>query len=201
MRGSALSHRISVVVAMAAVVLLLLTILAPQEASAHVRVTRGKYLFVIGWTDEPALVGLKNSLDLSIFNTSTGLGVKNAEGNLTAKFLYGTKALPVDLVPVFNKTGFYAADIIPTAAGTYRVNLTGRVGNQPVSFATPLDDVGWPTALEFPNPRPTVENLSSQANGAQTMATYGVAVGASGLILGAAALGVALISRRRHREG
>ncbi len=203
MRGSVVGTRVSVVTSMVVGGLLLITALAPQGALAHKRVIRGHYLFVVGWADEPPLVGLKNSLDLRIFNNSTGtpMPVLNAEQNLTVQWVYGSKQMTADLVPVVTNKGYYRADIIPTVAGTYSVNLTGRVENQPVSFNQVLEDVAWPTTLEFPSTRPTPENVSQAANGAQLMGTYGVALGAGGLILGAAGLGVALISRRRHREG
>jgi hypothetical protein len=203
MRSSSVRKRVWVIAAMVVGGLLLMTVLAPQGALAHERVIRGHYLFVIGWTDEPPLVGFKNSLDLSIFNNSTGtpVPVLNAENNLTVKFVYGSKNKTVDLIPVVSKPGYYGADIIPTLAGTYMVNLTGRVEKQPVNLNQALDVVEWPTTIEFPSPRPTPENTSGAANGAQLMASYGVALGAGGLILGAAGLAVALISRRRHREG
>ncbi len=173
--------------------LTLLTATIPARVQAHERVNVGKYQFIVGWADEPALVGGKNALVLGIMNMTTGsaVPVTNASNNLTAKILYGSKEFSVDsLVPTFGEPGFYHADIIPTAAGIYRLNLTGRVGSQAVSFNQDLDEVTFPSSLEFPNVRPTPENLSASSNDAATWGKIGVAVGAVGVVLGAVALAV-----------
>ncbi len=187
--------------------ILLTALVIPWGAQAHVIVKVGTYIFTVGWEVEPAIIGIKNGLDLGIMDNTTGtpVPVQNAENSLKAKFLYADKSLTLDLVPVFQKPGLYGADIIPTAVGIYKVNLTGKVGTQSVSFNQALDDVIYPGSLEFPNQRPSPENLSTsvnaasgQANDAGTWAKLALGLGAAGVVIGAVALAVAFKYGRRR---
>src|SRR5207253_10487473 len=66
--------------------------LVARPAAAHEHVTVGEYEFIVGWSEEPAVAGAKNSLDLGSEHhdptgtTSWGAGVASTP---TAAFSIG----------------------------------------------------------------------------------------------------------------
>ena len=129
----------------------------------------------------------------------------------------------MDLRPVFQSSGHYTADLIPTAPGVYRIRVFGSIGETAVdeTFVSQgggggFSDVESKTALYFPEPLTEVRELESAVRGAvataeqaqdtalaastdevpvKALAIVAIALGAVGTVIGTAA-GIVSIRRR-----
>ena len=191
--------------------------LTSGAALAHESRQVGPYTFVVGWGDEPAFAGEKNSVQVIL---SRG-GEPVAEGvDLEAEVSFGQASVTFTVEPnfeigEFGQPGDYRAFLIPTRSGSYTFHITGTVVGQKIderftSGPQTFSDIENPREVSFPVKDPTtgelaarersetarlsadVEAARSEANTARLLAYIAVAVGTVALILG---LAVAL--RRR----
>src|SRR5688572_12391090 len=110
------------------------TLVSPSAALAHERRDVGKYQFVVGFVQEPALQGEPNGIDLRITDRDTQQPVEGAERTLKATIaLGGGQAKEFALRGVFRTPGAYTADVIPTRSGAYVFNFTGTIDGQQVN--------------------------------------------------------------------
>jgi len=141
-------------------------------AFAHEERTVGAYQIVVGWGDEPAYAGQKNSVQL-ILATKAGKPVLNLGDSLKVEVVFGEQQMELSFEPAFDvEEGFgtpgdYRAWIIPTTPGTYTFHLVGAIGKQKVderftSGPTTFDDVADPAEVEFPTKVPTGTELSER---------------------------------------
>jgi hypothetical protein len=139
---------------------------------AHEERSVGAYHFVVGWGDEPAYAGSKNSVQL-ILATEEGKPVTNLGDSLKVEVIFGEQQTELPFEPAFDvEEGFgtpgdYRAWIIPTAPGTYTFHLVGAIGKQKVderftSGPTTFDDVADPAEVEFPTKVPTGTELAGR---------------------------------------
>lgn len=187
----------------------------PAIASAHeTRTVAGKYKFVVGFLNEPAIADQPNSIDLTVTNSTTGDPIQGLEKSLKAQIIYGGETENVTLAPRFNLPGKYTAYVIPTKTGTWKFHFTGKVESDTIdetfmSGPGRFSDVESAQSLQFPAKTPALIDLSSQvtaaqstAASAQTAARSGMAVGLAGVVVGVLGLitgGVALSKARRGR--
>jgi hypothetical protein len=147
-----------------------LTLSAP--ALAHEERVVGAYHFVVGWGDEPAYAGLKNSVQL-ILSTKAGKPVTSLGDSLKVEVIFGQQQMELPFEPAFDpEEGFgtlgdYRAWLIPTAPGTYTFHLVGAIGKQKVderftSGPTTFDDIADPAEVEFPTKVPTGTELAGR---------------------------------------
>ena len=140
-------------------------------AFAHEERTVGAYQIVVGWGDEPAYAGQKNSVQL--LATKAGKPVLNLGDSLKVEVVFGEQQMELSFEPAFDvEEGFgtpgdYRAWIIPTTPGTYTFHLVGAIGKQKVderftSGPTTFDDVADPAEVEFPTKVPTGTELSER---------------------------------------
>jgi hypothetical protein len=152
-------------------------LLVAAPALAHTTKDAGPYKLTFGWRDEPAYTGIPNAVQLF---------VKDAKGNpvddlgskgLTVAVTTGTGATaktssPMTLTSAFDPDtglgthGEFDAPILPTAAGTYTLHITGDISGTAVDVSAASSDktfadVTDPTAIEFPVQTQTVPQLSS----------------------------------------
>jgi hypothetical protein len=143
-----------------------------SPAFAHEERAVGAYHFVIGWGDEPAYAGLKNSVQL-ILSTKAGKPVTNLGDSLKVEVIFGQQQMELPFEPAFDpEEGFgtlgdYRAWLIPTAPGTYTFHLFGSIGKQKVderftSGPTTFDDIADPAEVEFPTKVPTGTELAGR---------------------------------------
>jgi hypothetical protein len=143
-----------------------------SPAFAHEERSVGAYHFVVGWGDEPAYAGSKNSVQL-ILATEVGKPVTNLGDSLKVQVIFGKQQTELPFEPAFDvEEGFgtpgdYRAWIIPTAPGTYTFHLFGAIGKQKVderftSGPTTFDDIADPAAVEFPTKVPTGPELAGR---------------------------------------
>jgi hypothetical protein len=191
-------------------------LLMPLSASAHERrdLTGGKYRFVVGFLNEPAVESFQNGIDLTVTDMSqkdangNGKAVEGLEKTLKAEVLFGGSAKrDVALETRFGMPGKYAGYFVPTAAGQYRFHIFGTVNEQKVdetfeSGPGRFNDVQALSSLQFPNQVSVPANAQQQIDSAKSAANAGRALGITGLavgILGLAAAGLALARRPAAR--
>ena len=152
----------------------LLVPLVASPASAHEERTVGKYHFVVGFGDEPAYQGDKNSVQLILADASdkpvTDLGdtLKVEVSTDTAP----GQTLPLALEPFFEvgefgTPGDYRAFFIPTRPGKYTFHFTGSIKGQKVDQRFTSSDTGFseiedPSKVQFPAKDPTTGQLAQR---------------------------------------
>jgi hypothetical protein len=199
------------IVGLAAVMLVALS----GPASAHEERSVGAYHFVVGWGEEPAYAGIKNSVQL-ILSTSRGKAVNNLGDSLQVEVIFGSQKMSLPLELNFDPDsgegmpGDYRAWMIPTSPGDYTFHFTGKIGNQSMdqsftSGPSTFDPVKDPPVSQVAS---LAQRLSTRlqaamaeqkrshdtANSAKTIGYIGIAVGGVGVLVGVLALAT---SRRR----
>jgi hypothetical protein len=170
--------------------------LAQGAVFAHERVVIGDYVFVLGWLDEPPVVGLKNSAWIQITRESDGSAVTDAEATLTAQIRAGDRSKDLLLRPSPDDPGVYLGDFIPTRRGTYALIINGAIGDQTIEINSEIEEVFPADVLEFPEaPAPvaelqqSIDALRGEVNSARTFGVAALALAAIGLVLAAIGLG------------
>lgn len=174
-------------------------------ASAHERRTVGPYQFVVGWLDEPAYVGLMNSLDLRVTDTrvTPAKAVEGLEKTLTVELQFGGLApLPLTVTSRFGAPGAYNGYVMPTATGTYIFTIKGKVESLEInekfeSGPGRFGDIEPTTALQYPNKVPAADDLGKRLGDLQGGIDQTRLLSAAAVLIGIVALGTALMFRRR----
>jgi hypothetical protein len=152
---------------------LLIPLLA-SPAAAHEAKTVGKYHFVVGFGDEPAYAGEKNSVQL-ILADAKDKPVTDLTDTLKVEVTTGS-AEPLQLtmepffeVGEFGTPGDYRAFFIPTAPGSYRFHFTGTIKGQKIdqtftSGPKTFSDIEDPAQVQYPTKQPTTGQLATRAD-------------------------------------
>ncbi len=160
---------------------------------AHERIVSGDYAFVLGWLEEPPVVGLKNAALVEVTTAQNDQPVEGAEGALTAQVVYGDKSKELLLRPLAGQPGTYVGDFIPTRRGTYTLKLGGTINGQPIEVSGEIEEVGSLDSLTFPEPQAalqkSIDALQGELNTTRMFAIVGAVLGAIGLVLAGVALG------------
>ena len=158
----------------AATLAALLIPLVAGPASAHEEKTVGKYHFVVGFGDEPAYAGEKNSVQL-ILADANDKPVTDLTDTLKVEVTTGT-AEPLQLamepnfeVGEFGTPGDYRAFFIPTAPGSYSFHFTGTIKGQKIdqtftSGPQTFSDIDDPAQVQYPVKQPTGGQLATRAD-------------------------------------
>lgn len=213
--------RVSVIVLLLAVVVGA----SAGPAAGHEGRTGGPLRFVIGWGDEPAYTGARNSVQVTITEATGGAPVTDLTDTLKVEVIKGGEKLTLPLAPNFRvgasgTPGDYRAWLTPTRPGAYTFRLTGTVRGQNVnesfsSSPTTFNDVEDAANIQFPEKDPSPGQLATRvdrevprldaalakaeddAASARMLGLAGLAVGAAGLLVGA----LALVASRRRGAG
>jgi hypothetical protein len=195
------------------------------SVAAHIVKQVGPYSVALGWVHEPTYVGQLNAVQVVIKDKSGNpVSDLTADDLKVVVSTGGKQSDPMALAPTFDEDtglgipGDYEAPLIPTAPGAYTFHVTGMIHSQPIdesatSAEDTFDSAVEPAAIQFPDAVPAVgevatrvEQTDARAQAAATAALQaketagsaliaGIAVGALGVLLGAAAL-VATFRRR-----
>ncbi|MDQ3897723.1 MAG: hypothetical protein M3326_10875 [Actinomycetota bacterium] len=207
-----LARSLAVALSLAAV----LAAVGAAPASAHERRTAGAFQFVVGWGDEPAYSGFKNSVQVTITEAGGGAAVTDVTDSLKVEVMKGPDKMTAPLVPnfrvgAFGTPGDYRAWVTPTRPGSYTFHVTGSIRGQNVdesfsSSRTTFNDIEDGATIQFPAKDPTtgqlatrvdrevprldaaVDRAEDRAGTAQTLGFIGLAVGVLGLVVAAIAL-------------
>lgn len=174
--------------AAALVALVLLAGAAARPARAHTTTTIGPYDVLIGWVDEPPVVGQRNAILYEI--SRDGAPISGVEATLDAEIGYGDRTMRVNLNPT-DVPGRYVSPFIPSVRGVYSVRLFGAIEEFDVDQMLEPEEVGDGAMLAFPEPlvdtramQEQIDTLSADLGAARTLALVGLGVGAVGLLLG-----------------
>ena len=175
-------------------------------AAAHERRTVGPYQLVVGWLNEPAYVGLMNSLDLRVTDTrvTPAKAVEGLEKTLTVDLRSGGLA-PLELTVAvrFGTPGAYNGYVMPTATGTYIFTIKGKIESLDVnekfeSGPGRFGDIESTNALQYPNKVPVADDLGKRLSDLQGALDQTRIFALAALVVGMVALGgAALLGRRR----
>jgi hypothetical protein len=175
------------------VAIAVVSLLAAGTAVAHERIVAGDYAFVLGWLDEPPVVGLKNAALVEVTTAKDDQPVEGAEGALTAQIVYGGKSKELLLRPLAGQPGVYVGDFIPTRRGTYTLKLGGTINGQVIDVSNEIEEVGSLDSLTFPEPQAdlqkSIDALQSELSTTRMFAIVGAALGTIGLVLAGVAIG------------
>jgi hypothetical protein len=158
---------------------LLVVFTSAGPASAHEERKVGKYLFHVGFGDEPAYAGAKNSVEVLISDASTDKPVAEIGDQLKVDVTQGADSASDDSqklsmsvepnfeVGEFGTPGDYRAFFIPTVAGTYTFHFTGAVNGQKIdekftSGPNTFSDANDPAQIQFPVKDPSGLQLSQR---------------------------------------
>jgi hypothetical protein len=174
------------------VVVIVVSLFTAGTALAHERVVSGDYAFVLGWLEEPPVVGLKNAALVEVTTVADEQPVVGAEGALTAQIMYGGKSKELLLRPLENQPGVYASDFIPTRRGTYTLKIGGTINGQAIEVSSEIEEVSTADSLAFPEPQvdlqKSIEALQSDLSTTRMFAIVGAALGTIGLVLAGVAI-------------
>jgi hypothetical protein len=164
-----------IIAAMATVLLAgLLVPLLAGPASAHEARQVGKYHFVVGFGDEPAYAGEKNSVQLLLagagdkpvidLTDTLKVGVRTGDADERSMTLE-----PFFEVGEFGTPGDYRAFFIPTTPGSYSFHFTGTIKGQKIdqtfkSGPQTFSDIEDPTQVQYPSKEPTAGQLATRAD-------------------------------------
>ena len=163
---------LAAMVATALAVLLIPLLAGP--AAAHEAKTVGKYHFAVGFGDEPAYAGEKNSVQLLLADAKDK-PVTDLANTLKVEVATGS-AEPLQLavepffeVGEFGTPGDYRAFFIPTAPGSYRFHFTGTIKGQKIdqtftSGPKTFSDVEDPAQVQYPARQPTTGQLATRVD-------------------------------------
>jgi hypothetical protein len=146
----------------AALVLGLAALLVPLwagAAAAHEGRKVGSYRIAVGFGDEPAYAGQKNSVQVLITDAA-GRPVVDLGDTLKVMVMMGKQSTDLALEPFFEvgelgTPGDYRAFFIPSSPGKYTFHLHGTIKGQKVSqpftsLPTTFSDVQDPARAAFP---------------------------------------------------
>ena len=122
----------------------------------HLTKKFGNVTILVGWVNEPALVGDLNSVLIDV-QKGSGKGISpvlNAFSNLSASVKYGTLIKNLDPLPSETTDGSYEGKLIPTRVGTYSIVLKGDVQGQKINGEIQLDAVEGKQGISFPDTSP-----------------------------------------------
>jgi hypothetical protein len=165
--------RILAAAAAAALATLLVPLLA-GPAAAHEEKAVGNYHFVVGFGDEPAYAGEKNSVQL-ILADAKDKPVTDLGNTLKVEVTTGgAEALQLPMEPnfevgEFGTPGDYRAFFIPTAPGSYSFHFTGTIKGQKIdqtfkSGPQSFSDIDDPAQVQYPVKQPTGGQLATRAD-------------------------------------
>jgi hypothetical protein len=160
-----------------------------QLASAHTTIHVGNYDVEVGWVDEPPIVGQRNAVVVNVSNTANASSVVDIS-KLTVDVNYGGQTKTLTLQPLSeDTTNQYIGPILPLVAGQYSVQLRGQLDSTNISSDVQPEEVVPSDTLAFPS-----ASASHPKSGGISLSGW---VAAIGLIVGLAALVLALMAYRK----
>jgi hypothetical protein len=157
----------------------LVTFTGAEPALAHEERKVGDYMLHVGFGDEPAYAGAKNSVQLLLHDAKTDQPVTDLGDTLKVDVTQGAGSATNDSqkmtlnvepnfeVGEFGTPGDYRAFFIPTAPGTYTFHFTGTIKGQRVdekftSGPRTFSDANDPAQAQFPVKDPSGSQLAAR---------------------------------------
>lgn len=168
---------------------ILLSLFVIPIVSAHDRAEFEGYVLIIGWENEPVIVGERNALELEV--TKDEEPIEGLESTLNLTIFYAGQTFTANLNPT-NEPGIYTSEIFPTVRGQYEAMISGTIEETTIDITMEPEEVTPASRLQFPETLPdtreleqSIEALTAEVQTARTLAIAGLIVGVIGLAVGA----------------
>ena len=164
------------------------------EAAAHDTKKAGAVSLTIGWGDEPAFSGSRNSVDVDVADARGA--VVDPAASLAVEVVFGDERISLPLSPAFDRPGRFRAWLVPTRPGTYTFHVTGKVRGQAIDVTSTCSDTTFECVadvsdVQFPARDPSAGQLADRISRAMPRADRAMEAAASARTIGLAALGMA----------
>lgn len=168
-------------------------------AAAHETQSVKQYRLIIGWGDEPAYSGYKNSVDVDVADGSGAPVTDLGGGSLAVEVSFGDERTVRPLLPYGLKPGRFRAGLVPTRAGTYTFHVTGTVKGQTIDTLSTCSDTTFHCVtdvsdLQFPVKDPSAGQLADSVSRAIPRTERALDTAASARRFAVAAAGVAVLA-------
>jgi len=176
-----------------------LVLALPTLAPAHETHRVDRYRLTLGWGDEPAYSGHKNSVDVDVADAAGAPVTDLGGGTLAVEVSFGEERVVLPLLPSGARPGRFRAVLVPTRAGTYSFHVTGTVKGQAIDTRSTCSDrtfdcVADVSELQFPAKDPSVGQLAESVTRALPRAERALDAAASARRVAIAAIAVAALS-------
>jgi len=174
-------------------------VLALQAAArAHETITVGTLQLTIGWGDEPAFAGSRNSIDI-IVSDGSGSPISAQTGALSVEVAFGERRLMLPLLPVEQQTGHFRAWFVPSRAGSYAFHIKGREKGEAIDITVACSEKTFPCVIDpaeshFPERDPSTAELTDRISGLQPRLQQAIDDAADARMVSFAALGSAAVA-------
>ena len=189
---------------------LILVTAATTPAFAHEKKVVGPVHLVIGWGTEPAVSGLRNSVEVALTD-SAGKPVVDGPTQLSVQVSFGDQRVELPLLPSGDRPGLYLAWLVPTRAGTYTFHIAGKVKGHSIATTSTCSSRTFECVvdgsdMQFPAKDPSTAELADRSSRSLTRAeratddarrAWWMALVA--VVLSAGALAVVLVNARTRR--
>jgi len=185
----------------------------PTPIRALDKQTVGTLHLTIGWGDESAFAGSRNSIDVAVTD-GTGAPAADPTNALNVEVTFGDRRLRLPLLPVERQPGMYRAWIVPSRAGSYAFHISGRLKGEAVDITSACSENTFPCVMDpgdvqFPEKDQTSAQLAETVNNSQARiqqaiddATEARLIAFVALATAAAAVALAVLIRSlRSRRG
>lgn len=174
-------------------------LLSSTTTIAHEKHTAGRFHLEIGWGEEPAFTGYKNSVTVSVADASGKTALDPGGAALSVEVLFGDQHVVLPLRPVWGRPGEFRAWLIPTRPGTYTFHVTGKIKDQPIDVRSTcsektFDCVSDASELHFPVKDPSAEQLAESVSRALPRAERAASAASTATRMAIAALAVAVVA-------
>src|SRR6476659_7756203 len=107
----------------------------------------GTIQLTIGWGEESAFAGSRNSIDIGVAD-GTGSPVADPTNTLKVEVSFGERRLRLPLLPVERQPGMYRAWIVPSRAGSYAFHISGRLKGEAIDITSACSEKTFPCVTE-----------------------------------------------------
>jgi hypothetical protein len=176
---------------------LLLTLACP--ALAHETQSVKQYRLTLGWGEEPAYSGYRNSVDVDLADAAGAPVADLGGGSLSVEVSFGDERIVLPLLPSGERPGRFRAGLVPTRAGTYVFHVTGTVKGQAIDARSTCSEetfhcVTDVSELQFPAKDPSAGELAESIGRALPRAERAMDVAANARSTAIAAIAVAALA-------
>jgi len=163
--------------------------------AAHEKKVAGALDIVIGWGEEPAFTGSRNSVVVTV--SERGGALKEAAASLSVEIVFGSERITLPLEPVFNHPNEFRAWLVPTRAGTYTFHVTGKIRGQAIDVTSTCAEntfhcVEEAAEIQFPVKDPSAGQLADRIDRSLPRAELATETAASARLIAIAALAIAI---------
>jgi len=170
----------------------------PAGVRAHEKIRIGTLQLTIGWSDEPAFAGFRNSVEVEVADAS-GSPVADLPNRLTVEVSFGDRRVMMPLLAAGRQPGTLRAGIIPTRVGTYAFRVTGRLKDQLIDVTSTCSEKTFPCVIDpadiqFPEKDPSAGQLADRIIQSQPRVEQAVDGAAEARLLSFASLAIAAVA-------